>query len=143
MTTGTAIARGMGEEIESLPSLPTYAVLLAFPKKGVSTKEAYRLSDTLPKGSGSALSLYWALTRGDNANRYYLNDLLPPAILLNDEISPFLERMRDDKALLTGMTGSGSTLFSLYKCREDAEEKRSELPFSTLVTETISPFLAK
>ena len=143
MTAGTAIARGMGEEIDSLPPLPDYAVLLAFPKEGVSTEEAYRLSDTLPKGRGSALSLYWALTRGDDANRYYLNDLLPPAILLNDEISPFLERMRDDKALLTGMTGSGSTLFSLYKRREDAIKKSNELPFSTLVTETISPFLAK
>ncbi len=143
MTAGTAIARGMGDELETLPDLPHYDVLLAFPKSGVSTKEAYRLSDTLPKGSGNALSLYWALMHGDKAQSYYLNDLLPPAILLNDEISPFLERMQDDSALLTGMTGSGSTLFSLYKSIEDLERKRSELPFPTLVSRTISPFLAK
>lgn len=140
MTGGIAVARGFGEEIESLSSLPTYVVLLAIPEKGVSTKEAYALSDGLPKGSGSGLSLYWALSRGEKADRFYLNDLQSPALLLNDEISPLLEKMRDEKALLTGMTGSGSTLFSLYRDRSDAERMASSLPCCTLITTTIGSF---
>ncbi len=143
MTGGTAIARGYGEEIEPLPALPMYSVLLAFPKGGVSTEEAYALSDNLPKGHGSALSLYWALARGENAGRHYLNDLLPAAMILNDEISPLLEKMKDEKALLTGMSGSGSTLFSLYKNAEDALAKAALLPCETLVTRMIEPILAK
>lgn len=143
MTGGTAIARGIGEEVDALPSLPSYAVLLAFPQKGVSTKEAYDLADTLPKGNGNALSIFWALMRGEKADRYYLNDLLPPACLLNDEISPLLERLQDDRALLTGMTGSGSTLFSLYKSAEEAESKLRSLSSPALVTRTISPFIVK
>lgn len=143
MTGGTAIARGYGEEVDHLPALPAYSVLLAFPKNGVSTKEAYALSDTLSKGRGSALSLYWALTREENAGRHYLNDLLPAAMILNDEISPLLEQMKDDKSLLTGMSGSGSTLFSLYKNAEDALKKAAELPCETLVTRMIEPNLAK
>ena len=143
MTMGTAIARGIGDEIEPLPPLPTYYVLLAFPKRGVSTKEAYALSDTLPKGNGSALSLFWALMRGEKADRYYLNDLLAPATLLNEEISPLLDRMKDDRALLTGMTGSGSTLFSLYKNEADALAGRERLSCPTLVTHTIAPFVVK
>lgn len=143
MTMGTAIARGFGEEMDPLPDLPPFHVLLAFPHGGVSTKEAYRLSDSLPKGRGSALSLYRALERGEKADRYYLNDLLSPAIILNDEISPILHAMNDDRALLTGMTGSGSTLFSLYKSEQDALKKQGELACPTLVTRTTSPFLAK
>ena len=143
MTMGTAIARGFGEEVESLPDLPPFHVLLAFPKGGVSTKDAYSLSDTLPKGKGSALSLYWALERGEKADRYYLNDLLSPAMILNDEISPILHAMKDDRALLTGMTGSGSTLFSLYKSEQDAVKKQGELACPTLVTRTTVPFPAK
>lgn len=139
MTGGTAIARGMGSEIESLPPLPPYVVLLAFPEKGVSTHEAYALSDTLPKGMGNALSLFWALMRGEKADRYYLNDLLPPAMILNDEISPLLEEMKDDRSLLTGMTGSGSTLFSLYGSREEAENAAKRLSCPTLITRTITP----
>ena len=138
MTGGTAITRGFGEAVDPLPPLPNYIVLLAFPQKGVSTKEAYGLSDTLPKGMGSALSLYWALSRCEKADRYYLNDLLLPASRLNEEISPLLEAMRDDRALLTGMTGSGSTLFSLYKTAEDAERKRASLTCPTALTHTIS-----
>ena len=139
MTGGTAIARGMGEEIETLPPIPAYTVLLAFPAKGVSTREAYTLSDHLPKGNGSALSLYWALMRGERADRYYLNDLLPPAMILNDEISPLLEEMKDERSLLTGMTGSGSTLFSLYGSREEAENAAKRLSCPTLITRTITP----
>ena len=143
MTGGTAVTRGIGEEVEELPPLPTFTVLLAFPKSGVSTKQAYDLSDTLPKGSGSALSLYWALSRGEKADRYYLNDLLSPAMLLNEEISPLLQAMKDEKALLTGMTGSGSTVFSLYRSVADAEKKRAELGIPTLITSTIPAFEVK
>ncbi len=143
MTGGTAIARGRGENLEVFPSLPLYYVLLAFPEKGVSTKEAYALSDTLPKGNGSGLSLYWALSRGEKADPFYLNDLLSPAMLLNDEISPLLNKMQDERALLTGMSGSGSTLFSLYKTREDAARMASTLACKTLITKTISPFAGK
>lgn len=137
MTGGTALARGFGDVVDPLPALPDYTVLLVFPQTGVSTAEAYSLSDTLPKGRGSALSLYWALARGDKADRHYLNDLLPAASILNDEIATLLEETRDDSALLTGMSGSGSTLFSLYARREDAEKKAKSLSARTLVTRTI------
>ena len=137
MTGGTALARGFGDEIESLPPLPLFNVLLAFPQKGVSTAEAYALSDSLKKGNASALSLYWSLTRGEKSDRHYLNDLLPAATILNEEISEVLDAMRDDKAILTGMSGSGSTLFSLYLDHADAEKAASKLRVPTLVTRTI------
>lgn len=139
LTGGTAIARGFGEEVEPLPDLPTFAVLLALPEKGVSTKEAYALSDTLPKGNGSALSLFWALMRGEKADRHYINDLLAPATLLNDEIDPLLASLRKTNSLLSGMSGSGSAVFALFKSEKEATEAASTLSCKTLVTHTISP----
>ena len=143
MIGGTAIVRGFGEKVDLLPSLPLFHVLLAFPQKGVLTKEAYELSDSLKKGTGSGFELYCALTRQEKADRYYLNDLLPAAVKLNDEIAPLLEKMRDEKAFLTGMTGSGSTLFSLYRNFEDAKKAAATLPVRTLVTHTTDSFIAK
>ena len=67
-----------------------------------------------------------------------MNALLPAASILNDEIAAAIEAMRDDVALLTGMSGSGSTLFSLYARREDAEKKAKSLSLPTLVTETLA-----
>ncbi|MBP5405504.1 MAG: hypothetical protein J6Y74_06160 [Clostridia bacterium] len=139
MTKGTAIARGMGSEIEVLPDLPRYHVLLLFPEKGVSTKEAYALADDLPCGQGDVRALYRALFEGRSAKELFFNDLYHPATLLNDEIAPFLLALRDDRALLSGMSGSGSTLFSLYKTEAEAKEKAASLPARTLVTETFSP----
>lgn len=140
MTGGTAVARGIGDKIEPLPALPEYFVLLAFPKTGVSTKEAYALSDRTERGDGNLAALYESLRKGVNAQNYYLNDLLPAAERLNDEIAPLLSALKDEKALLTGLSGSGSTLFSLYKNHADAEEKLKKLPCRALITRTTDPF---
>ena len=143
MTGGTAVARGFGEKVEVLPPLPEYYALLCFPKKGVSTKEAYALSNKTPKGTGDLRALYEALACGKRAQKYYVNDLLPAAEQLNDEIAPLLASMEDEKSLLTGMSGSGSTLFSLYASREDALKKRDRLGANAIVVSTIDPFCAK
>ncbi len=139
MTKGTAIARGIGSEIEVLPDLPLYHVLLLFPEKGVSTEEAYHLADDLPFGQGDVREVYRALYEGRNAKDLFFNDLYRPATLLNDEIAPLLLALKDGNALLTGMSGSGSTLFSLYKTEAEAKEKAASLPARTLVTKTFSP----
>lgn len=140
MTGGSAIARGYGERLTKIPDLPSFPLLLAFPEGEVSTKEAYSLSDGTKKGKGNLSALTDALRRGERVQEYYLNDLLLPATMLNDKIAPLLERMRDERALLTGMTGSGSTLFSLYTEEEPARKMASTLAAPTLITRTISPF---
>ena len=136
---GTALGTGIGSELKELSPLPPYHVLLVFPKKGVSTKDAYELCDRYPHEPCDHAALYDALLRGENAQRYYVNDLLAPAMALNDEIAPLLAAMRDPAALLTGMSGSGSTLFSLYETEREARAKAAEMPVPILVTTTFSP----
>jgi len=139
MTMGTAVGRGIGSDLTPLAPLPTYYVLLAFPKTGVSTKEAYALCDRTPHLNADLTALYEALMRGEKAQGHYVNDLLTPALELNDEIAPLLREMEDDISLLTGMSGSGSTLFSLYKTEDAARAKAATLSVPTLVTATINP----
>ena len=143
MTGGTALARGFGERLQLLPPLPSYWVLLAFPKEGVSTERAYALSDEFPKGEGKSGDLLASLRRGERAQKNYCNDLISPAKRLNGEIARLLDEIGDEAALLTGMSGSGSTLFALYTAREQAALRAKELPCRTLLTRTISPFLGK
>ena len=68
-----------------------------------------------------------------------MNDLLAPAMALNDEIAPLLGEMADPAALLIGMSGSGSTLFSLYESEAAAKVKAAALSAPTLITRTFSP----
>ena len=136
MTKGTAITRGIGSEVESLPSLPTCSVLLAFPSRGISTRDAYALSDECPLSTGSVRAVYDALMQGKSAQEYYFNDLLLPAMKLSDEIAPLLKEIADPAALLTGMSGSGSTLFSLYRDAAAAQRQAARLSVPTLVTST-------
>ena len=139
MTKGTAVGQGIGSDLTPLAPLPTYYVLLAFPSAGVSTKEAYDLCDRTPHRAADIAALHEALLRGEKAQAYYVNDLLPPALKLNSDIAPLLAKMTDDDALLTGMSGSGSTLFSLYKTEDAARAKAAALRVPTLVTRTINP----
>ena len=139
MTTGTAVGRGIGSDLTPLAPLPAYYVLLAFPSAGVSTKEAYDLCDRTPHRDADIAALHEALLRGEKAQAYYVNDLLSPALELNGEIAPLLADMTDDDALLTGMSGSGSTLFSLYKTEDAALAKAAALSAPTLVTRLINP----
>ena len=139
MKKGTAVGKGIGSDLTPLAPLPTYYVLLALPSSGVSTKEAYKRCDRTPHRAADLSTLHKALLRGEKAQAYYVNDLLPPALELNDEIAPLLREMSDDDALLTGMSGSGSTLFSLYKTEDAAQAKAADLPVPTLVTRTINP----
>lgn len=134
MTKGTAIASGMGEIVTPLPPLPAYSVLLCFPETGVLTKEAFALSDRYEKRRADLRALYAALSRGESAAPFYGNDLLPAATRLNGEIAPLLRELQDPAALLTGITGSGSTLFSVYKREAEAAKKAGSVHARTLVT---------
>ncbi len=134
MEKGTALAEGFGEIVTPLPSLPPYYVLLCFPSEGVLTKDAFALSDRFPKSSSDLTALYEALSRGERAQEYYANALLPASCSLNGEISFFLKLLSDERSLLNGMTGSGSTLFALYKTEKEAKEKAAKMPCKTAVT---------
>ncbi|MBX5222018.1 4-(cytidine 5'-diphospho)-2-C-methyl-D-erythritol kinase [Rhizobium sp. NLR4a] len=104
------IARGIGEEIEAVPDLPAFAMVLANPLKGVSTPEVFR---RLKAKNNSPLTL--AQTAGWlTAIGAARNDLEPPAREAVPEIAAILAMLWTEGALLARMSGSGATCFGIF-----------------------------
>ncbi|MBB3389252.1 4-diphosphocytidyl-2-C-methyl-D-erythritol kinase [Rhizobium sp. BK275] len=105
------IARGIGEEIETADALPSFAMVLANPLKGVSTPEVFR---RLATKNNPPLVLtkapHWM-----EAIRATRNDLEPPARELVPEIAEISNMLTAEGALFTRMSGSGATCFGIFE----------------------------
>lgn len=120
-------ARGIGEQIDMLRSMPRFDLVLGNPLKGVSTPDIFRrlaTKDNAPIGeppaSGSTEDWIAFLA----ARR---NDLEGPARALLPEIGALAEMLRSTGARLVRMSGSGATCFGVYENREAAASAQAEL----------------
>ncbi|MCH4544543.1 4-(cytidine 5'-diphospho)-2-C-methyl-D-erythritol kinase [Rhizobium changzhiense] len=116
------IARGIGEQIEAVPELPAFAIVLANPLKGVSTPEVFR---RLPAKNNPPLNLASNLAGTADwlaAIGIARNDLEPPARELVPEISAISAMLQARGALLTRMSGSGATCFGIFTTMAAAQE---------------------
>ncbi|MCV9944085.1 MULTISPECIES: 4-(cytidine 5'-diphospho)-2-C-methyl-D-erythritol kinase [unclassified Rhizobium] len=116
------IARGIGEQIEAVPELPAFAIVLANPLKGVSTPEVFRRlpaknNPPLKLASNLAGTADWLAAIG-----IARNDLEPPARELVPEISAISAMLQARGALLTRMSGSGATCFGIFTTMAAAQE---------------------
>ncbi|WP_137135560.1 4-(cytidine 5'-diphospho)-2-C-methyl-D-erythritol kinase [Rhizobium sp. FKY42] len=107
------IARGIGEDIEPLATLPPFFILLINPLKPVSTPQIFRL---LTSKSNAPLPPF------DPAQSDWLeylgalrNDLQEPAQRLLPEIGECLRQLEESGAEVSRMSGSGATCFGLYR----------------------------
>lgn len=133
------IARGIGEEIEPVPDLPSFAMVLANPLTGVSTPEVFR---RLTVKNNQALNLSGA-AGWLAAIRAARNDLEPPARELVPEIAVISAMLQAHGALLTRMSGSGATCFGIFStmaaARHAAAALHGERPdWYFQATETVS-----
>ena len=123
LTGGLVLGVGRGERLRPLPDLGRYWVVLAVPQFGVSSAQAYRWfdrdttrSDTAPQTKG------WAsLPRGWRGRLEALrNDLEGPVSDKHPEIRRMVERLTGAGAAHATMTGSGSTVYGVYRERAAA-----------------------
>ncbi|OHV22883.1 4-(cytidine 5'-diphospho)-2-C-methyl-D-erythritol kinase [Rhizobium sp. RMa-01] len=137
------IARGIGEQIEAVPDLPAFAMVLANPLKGVSTPEVFR---RLAAKNNPALSLAPALAGSADWLEVIAaarNDLEPPARAIVPEISEIAAMLQARGALLTRMSGSGATCFGIFATMAAAQETAAALhderpDWYVQATETVS-----
>ena len=122
---GSYWCEGRGERVSPLPAPAPRAALLILPPLPVSTPAVYRRFDKLarptpPAPSPSTVAAWSRLPALDLLNLLE-NDLEPPAFAL----APSLATLRDQAERTLGrpvrMSGSGSTLFTLYDGRPEAE----------------------
>lgn len=120
-------ARGIGEQIDRLDTMPRFALVLVNPLKAVSTPDIFRRLTrkdhppigTLPRSAAPAEWL--AFLSG------LRNDLEPPARALLPEIAEISELLRDVGARLVRMSGSGATCFGIFDDVEAAGAAAGEL----------------
>lgn len=125
-----ALGWGHGERLLRLPSLPAAPALLLAPAIGVSTPEAYRLVDQARQGAGRrgavALDLD-ALAGWGSVARLGGNDFEFALFGRHPELKRGFEALAATHPLLCRMSGSGSTLFAIYRTARDRDDARASL----------------
>lgn len=125
-----ALAWGHGERMMRLPALPAAPVLLVSPSVRVATAEAYRWIDesrNQPVRRGAVLLDAESLARWSDVARMAGNDFESVVFARRPEVRAVFEALARTGPLLCRMTGSGSTLFAVYRTEGECEDARLAL----------------
>jgi 4-diphosphocytidyl-2-C-methyl-D-erythritol kinase len=125
-----ALAWGRGERLLALPPLPAAPALLVTPPVGVTTADAYRWVDGARQSAGRrgavALDLD-VLSRWGDIGRLAGNDFESVVFARVPEIRAGFEALVRTRPLVCRMSGSGSTLFAVYRSARDRDDARETL----------------
>jgi 4-diphosphocytidyl-2-C-methyl-D-erythritol kinase len=145
-----ALAWNRGERMLRLPALPAAPALLLTPRIPISTGEAYGWVDSAKQSGGGrgavALDLD-ALSRWGDIGRMAGNDFESPVFGRHGEIRSAFEALVATRPLVCRMSGSGSTLFAIYRLARDRDDAAMMLgrkhgmltPVETLATPAAGP----
>jgi 4-diphosphocytidyl-2-C-methyl-D-erythritol kinase len=125
-----ALGWGHGERLLHLPPLPAAPALLVTPPVGIGTAEAYGWVDAARQSAGRrgavALDLD-ALSRWGDIGRMSGNDFESPVFEHLPGIRAAFEALAGTRPLVCRMSGSGSTLFAVYRSARDRDDARMML----------------
>jgi 4-diphosphocytidyl-2-C-methyl-D-erythritol kinase len=125
-----ALAWGHGERLLRLPPLPPAPGLLLTPSVAVPTPQAFRWLDEARSGGARrgavALDLDALGTWGDIA-RMAGNDFESPVFGREPPVRAAFEALVATRPLLCRMSGSGSTIFAVYRSVRDRDDARMML----------------
>lgn len=128
---GLARCTGFGEKVERLDPLPPQSVLLAVPKTGVETKEAYARFDKQTKKAFTVRTEDIVNNlREERSNRLLSTNILFNIVsIMNPSVNDAQKFITSDRTPLHAtMTGSGSAYYSLYADLEKAYEHLEKAP---------------
>ena len=134
---GTALGLGRGDDVYPLENLPPYRVVLVIPSFGVATSDAYEWFDARASTDESNESVFGTLP-GTWLGRAtpLVNDLEGPVTARHPIIGLVKQRLMEHGALMAAMSGSGSTVFGVF--RSAAAAKRAARALSTAGARVIS-----
>ncbi len=125
-----ALGWGHGERLLRLPALPSAPGLLLIPPIGVSTPEAYRMVDAARQNLGRrgavAMDLESVATWGSVA-RMGGNDFEFALFGRHSELRQAFDALTGTHPLLCRMSGSGSTIFGIYRNSRDRDDAQMSL----------------
>ena len=126
---GTALATGRGEKLAALPDMPPCWLVIVKPEESHSTAAMYAANDNAPRRvSGDSRTVREGLEKGDlSAIAAGLSNDFQQVLPEDSAVPDIVERLRQQGALNAQMTGSGSAVFGLFRCQEDAEAAAKSL----------------
>lgn len=127
---GTALAEGIGETLKKLPSCPDCIILIAKPPEGASTRQIYQnlvLDDSVQHPDIDGLCRAIERGRMDEMLPCMGNVLEPVTSALCPAIRRISARMMECGADKAMMTGSGPTVFGIFRDRGIAERAKQVL----------------
>lgn len=118
----TARTRGIGDELEILESLPTTDVLIVNNEVEISTPYVY--SNIIPSGNSNKVDKIIELYKSGDYETFFkniYNTMEKVSISYCPEIQIIKDKMYDFGCIKSLMSGSGPTVFGIYKNEEDIE----------------------
>jgi 4-diphosphocytidyl-2-C-methyl-D-erythritol kinase len=145
VTGGTAVGLVRGDDVYPLSDLPRLAILVAMPRFGVSTADAYRWVDqdrgtTLPTPLSPPPTPQLVPTRWPGGGIAVTNDFESAVTRRHPEIAALTREIRRQGALAAAMAGSGAAVFGVFDQARRARLAASALAplhVRVLVTETM------
>lgn len=125
-----ALGWGHGERLLRVPPLPAAPALLLSPPIPVSTADAYRWVDAARAGAprrGAVAMDLDALSTWGSVGRLAGNDFESAVFAKHPAIRAAFEALAGTSPLLCRMSGSGSTLFAVYRTAKDRDDARDRL----------------
>jgi 4-diphosphocytidyl-2-C-methyl-D-erythritol kinase len=125
----SAICRGRGEIVRPMaPPRPRWA-LLVLPGRGLSTPAAYRRFDEMELGGQTTIEaepdfVAWTTLDAGSLLEQLVNDLEPAAFSIDPDLGALRLRLEQMLSRRVRMSGSGSSLFTLFDTSDEAEEAR-------------------
>lgn len=129
LTGGTARVRGIGEQIEPLPDIPSCVFCVAMPGKGCATQQGYEKYDKLGGGekpdNAAAVA---ALQKGCLADlcKSLKNELQSPCAM--PETEELTSLLLGNAALAALMTGSGAAVYGVFQDEAAAIKAAAAIP---------------
>ena len=118
-TGGLSLGTGRGTRLRRLVDVDRYWIVLAVPRFGVPTASAYAWFDRAGSRSVARLPRGW---RSELTG--LRNELQRPVVARYPDIGVMVDRLLATGAAHAAMTGSGSSVFALYRRRADAVAAR-------------------
>jgi len=120
----TALAEGIGEKLTHLPEMPKCWIVLINPGVRVSTAWVYRSLQLTNKGELNIIPKFFKSI--EDVAAILSNDLESVTIQAFQVIAKIKERLMDSGAVGSMMSGSGPTVFGVFKSFDAAEAARLE-----------------
>jgi 4-diphosphocytidyl-2-C-methyl-D-erythritol kinase len=129
----SSICRGRGEVVRpiAVPSKAKWVVLI-LPDLSMPTPAVYRQFDAMKLGDNSTVDIepdwnQWAALSSQDLLRQLVNDLEPPAFAIEPKLGVLRSEIESHLGQIVRMSGSGSSLFTLYDHQDEAASAATKI----------------